>query len=338
MRKASILYFFQSHSIASNVLYQGFVVFGVTNFTFSKSLSNFPKNLLLQIRFDMSKFRKYHLEHLIFWVGTITFHAIIRADLVEKVGWFYYLQEIAVRNVLLAGLIYINLNWLIPHLAEAGKYIVYGDWLLLHLCTYTILKNAHDMYLFGYIMEDLNRQYFWSNTVYNFSIALFYVAFSVALQLSKQWFFQRELLRNIQLEKLSTELDYLKSQINPHFVFNTLNTIYFQIDKSNTSAKETLLKFSELLRYQLYECNTDKVLLDREIAYLQNYIDLQRIRKDEENYQIEFNIDILSTDILIAPLLLIPFVENAFKHISHHTTQINRIVISIKVDNRLVLF
>jgi two-component system, LytTR family, sensor kinase len=119
--------------------------------------------------------------------------------------------------------------------------------------------------------------------------------------------------------------------VNPHFVFNTLNSIYFQIDKSNQEARETLLQFSEILRYQLYECNADKLPVVKEMAYLEDYIQLQQKRKDE-NYKVNFHCSEQVSDFLIAPLLLIPLVENAFKHISHFTDRPNEI--EIKADRK----
>jgi LytS/YehU family sensor histidine kinase len=166
---------------------------------------------------------------------------------------------------------------------------------------------------------------------YNMNIAAFYLGFCVALHFTKQWYLQREQLRKVELEKLSTELDYLKSQINPHFLFNSINTIFFQIDKQNAEARETLSRFSEMLRYQLYECNGAAIPIEKEIAYLSNYVELQRIRKDE-NYEINFTTSNVA-NFSLPPLLLIPLVENAFKHVSHFSNGKNKIDISLEKEN-----
>src|SRR5699024_6410854 len=169
---------------------------------------------------------------------------------------------------------------------------------------------------------------FFSNTFYNFSIAVFYMGFTIALMLSKNWYKQHLLLQKIQVENLETELRYLKAQINPHFLFNSLNTIYFQIDKNNAEARTSLHKFSELLRYQLYECNEEQIAIEKEIEYLKSYIDLQRLRK-QKNYNICFEVDESVRNFSIAPLLLMPFVENAFKHVSRYTDKPNSIKICL---------
>jgi LytS/YehU family sensor histidine kinase len=207
---------------------------------------------------------------------------------------------------------------LIPKLAQQKKILLYIASLIVTLGLYVLLKNVHDVYLNGYVLGVQSRTSFFYNSYYNFSIAIFYLAFSVALQLSKAWYFQRELIRRMEFEKLSSELDYLKAQINPHFVFNSINTVYFQIDKQNVDARDSLSAFSDLLRYQLYECNGNEIPIEKEIVYLQNYIELQRKRKDE-NYNISFVAGDNLNGFTISPLLLIPFVENAFKHVSHYS-------------------
>ncbi|MEJ0106369.1 MAG: histidine kinase [Bacteroidota bacterium] len=83
-------------------------------------------------------------------------------------------------------------------------------------------------------------------------------------------------------EKAETELNFLKSQINPHFLFNSLNSVYFLIDKNNPGARQALHKFSDMLRYQIYECNGEKIPVEKEISYLQDYIDLQKLRGSEK--------------------------------------------------------
>lgn len=283
----------------------------------------------------MDRFWKYKLDHLIFWIGTVGFHMFTRLNLLTKAGLLQFSLEILVRNVLLASVIYLNILVLIPKLALQKRWMLYVIFLLLDISIYVLVKNAHDVYLYGYIIGDPERQNFFYNTFYNLSIAIFYMSFSVALQLSREWYAQRDLIRKIEVEKLNTELDYLKAQINPHFLFNSINTIYFQIDKQNATARETLSSFSEMLRYQLYECNGKEVPIEKEVTYLRNYVDLQRHRKDE-NYQITFSGYDLK-GFTIVPLLLIPFVENAFKHVSHHPSG-NEIKIALnKTENTFLM-
>jgi LytS/YehU family sensor histidine kinase len=212
--------------------------------------------------------------------------------------------------------------------AQQNKFLLYAFGLVICFGFYILVKNTHDYYLT--VFTGKTAMPFWRYSFYNFSIALFYVAFSLALYLSKEWYFQRERLRQLEVEKLNTELEYLKSQINPHFLFNSLNTIFFQIDKTNQKARNTLTKFSDMLRFQLYECNGHEMILEKEIMYLKNYVDLQRLRRDEK-YKIEFATSGDSRVFTLAPLLLMPLVENAFKYISNFPEGNN--IVSIHIHN-----
>ena len=279
----------------------------------------------------MKNFWKYRSDHIIFWIVTIGFHIYTKAYLVEMAGWGQFILEIFIRNALLAIIIYANFEYLIPALAQQKKFMLYGLGLLVCFGFYILVKNTHDYYLTVFTRKPPLP--FWRYSFYNFSIAMFYMAFSLALYLSKEWYFQRERLRQLEVEKLNTELEYLKSQINPHFLFNSLNTIFFQIDKTNHEARNTLTKFSDMLRFQLYECNGHEMTLEKEIAYLKNYVDLQRLRRDEK-YKIEFTASGDSRGFMLAPLLLMPLIENAFKYLSHSPEGNNRVKIHINNDER----
>lgn len=274
----------------------------------------------------MQRFWKYKVDHVVFWLVTIGFHVYTKAPMIEYAGWVQFLIEILLRNTLLAIVIYANIEYLIPVLAQQKKFVAYGFGLLLCFGFYIVVKNTHDAYLTVFVGK--SPLPFWRYSFYNFSIALFYVAFSLALQLSKEWYVQRQRLREMEVEKLNTELEYLKSQINPHFLFNSLNTIFFQIDKSNASARETLTKFSDMLRFQLYECNGHAMPLEKELNYLRNYVDLQRLRKDDR-YLIRFNVSGETHAFQVAPLLLMPLVENAFKYVSHFPEGNNIVLIEV---------
>lgn len=277
----------------------------------------------------MNRFFQNKLDIVLFWALTVFFHAYTRLTLISKAGVGQFLLEVVLRNLLLAGAIYIVIRFVIPKLA-IGKKILQALLILLGVIVcYVLLKDGHDQYLYRIIVGDSEKSFF-SNSLYNFSIVLFYLAFASALHLSKEWYLQQELIRKMEVEKLSTELEYLRAQINPHFLFNSINTIYFQIDKQNSAARETLSKFSDMLRYQLYECNADKIDIEKEIKYLDSYVNLQRLRMGE-NFKIEFDAENLN-HFSIPPLLLITFVENAFKHVSNFVERTNKISILLSKE------
>lgn len=143
-------------------------------------------------------------------------------------------------------------------------------------------------------------------------------------------------VEELQKEKSQAELDFLNAQLNPHFLFNSLNSIYGQIDKGNTAAKDTILTFSDMLRYQLYECNKNQIDIEREIEYLKNYVALQQLRKGN-GVRVDFSVAEEVRNFFIAPLLFIAFVENAFKYVSVDERE-NRIDISMQKQNGTLWF
>jgi two-component system LytT family sensor kinase len=277
----------------------------------------------------MERLFRYKFDHLIFWILTVGFHAYTHSGIILQAGYGQYILELLVRNGLLAVVIYTNLLVIIPKLVNQKKYGMSVLFILILLTVYVVFKNLHDVYLYGNVLNNPERQGFYHNAFYNLSIVMFYLAFSTTLYLSKQWYLQKELIRKIELEKLNAELEYLKAQINPHFLFNSLNTVFFQIDRQNTQARETLSRFSDMLRYQLYECNGAEIAIEKEILYLKNYVELQRLRKDE-HYDIQFTFSEELKNFTVPPLLLLPFIENAFKHVSHFNVRKNTIAIDIK--------
>lgn len=121
---------------------------------------------------------------------------------------------------------------------------------------------------------------------------------------------QKKALEN---ERLNAELNFLKLQINPHFLFNTLNSIYSQAHLKSEQTEYSILKFSQIMRYVLYDSTTGKIPLKKDLEYIRNYIDLQKLRISK-NITIQYDVTGITSDLLIAPLLLITFIENAFKH------------------------
>lgn len=122
----------------------------------------------------MERFLKLRGDHIVFWVATVTFHFYTRLDLIEEAGIGQFVGEVIIRNALLAGFVYANLLFLIPHYARRKRWERYTFLLILSLLSYTALKNAHDVYLHRYVMGRMDFDFF-SNTFYNFSIALFLI-------------------------------------------------------------------------------------------------------------------------------------------------------------------
>lgn len=141
-------------------------------------------------------------------------------------------------------------------------------------------------------------------------------------------------LRN---EKLITEMKFLKSQINPHFLFNSLNNIYTLTVIKSDAAPDNLLKLSHMLRYMLYDCKADQVPLEKEIKYIKDFIDLNKL-KDSQGLNIQVNLDENRPNLQVAPLLFVPFIENAFKHSKIEDLENGWIKIDLKTEDNAIHF
>ena len=218
-------------------------------------------------------------------------------------------------------------NFIIPQFLLKKKYslfvlativiIILSAWLR------ALLAAQMNLHFFHTASLDFNTLYL--NSIANISLWVLIITIGKMIIDSKQTQQQLELLER---ERIKNELDYLKAQINPHALFNSLNTIYGHIDKSNQIARNTLLQFSELLRYQLYDCGAEKVNVEKEIAYIKNYIVFQRLRKDEK-LTVSLEIENIEPNLKIAPLLLVVLIENAFKFVSNYSDRENKISIKI---------
>ncbi|HEY0056516.1 MAG TPA: histidine kinase [Pedobacter sp.] len=142
---------------------------------------------------------------------------------------------------------------------------------------------------------------------------IFFIFLSTAFKFAVDWFLNEKVRKNLENEKLVAELAFLRSQVNPHFLFNSLNNIYSLAYQKSDKAPEAIMKLSEIMRYMLQESNEPKVKLVREVRYLENYIELQRLRFKGQAY---INVQVSGdyNEQSIAPLILISFIENAFKH------------------------
>jgi hypothetical protein len=173
----------------------------------------------------------------------------------------------------------------------------------------------------------------WFNSV---RLVTIYGIYALLIQLAIGWFDTQKLKTELILEKQSGELALLRSQINPHFLFNTLNNIYSLVYKKSEDAPEAVMKMSSIMRYMLYDATTDKVLLEKEIEYLKSFIELEKLRIRHKDF-VELNISGNVEGRTIAPMLLIPFVENAFKH-GTRTVTTPGIRINLSIGEHQIMF
>lgn len=230
-------------------------------------------------------------------------------------------------------LVYFNLFVLVPRYVLKSQYYKYALALVLSLMTVYLLKTGMTYYLISEnIWPEANRDYrpFEINHIVAVCIGELYVlAMASSVYLTLTWLKERDRNRALREEQFKIKLKYLKNQIQPHFFFNTLNNLYSLSLESSDKVPDTIIKLSKLMEYVLYDIEGTKfVPLIKEIDYIQNYIEIEKLRFEnvEVNINIESNID----DIKVPPLLFISLLENAFKHGGYNNNKLK-----IKINCKL---
>lgn len=258
--------------------------------------------------------------HILFWIGVWFFFYYFFNYNSANAGYVLWFSSLLVP--LTMAITYFLVYFLIP------KYLFpkqYGRFIL--FCFYTLLASAYSIVLLIYGCMMIYKN-FDASTIppmmknFFFILILVYLVVGIVgfVSILNRSFKTEKENRDLQNKMLSAqlqlkdyELHYLKKQIHPHFLFNTLNTIYGLAIQQSAHTPEVILKLSNLLDYILYQVDKPMVSLKEEILHIKEYVDLEKIRF-QDTLKIDFSSDETDTDIQIAPMLLIPFVENAFKH------------------------
>ncbi len=252
--------------------------------------------------------------HAFFWVVMIGFFLLMARNNV-KLSTADLLIIFLLYPAINISLFYLNYLTLIPRFLDKKRYGLYALSITITILVYGLAKYGVALIFKQNILMRVKGEitgfgsYFLS-TVFTSLVFLF---LSAVLKFTVDWFLNERIQRDLENQRLSAELAFLKSQINPHFLFNSLNSIYSLAYQRSEMTPDAILKLSEIMRYMLYESNDNKVDLSKELQYLQNYIDLQKIRFGNKAY-IDFKVEGKVLNQQIAPLLLIAFIENAFKH------------------------
>ncbi len=259
--------------------------------------------------------RNFIFQQLFFWLISVVLFTVV---LIYTRGDFnFYSIDLRLTiNILitigfLAISVYINLLWLIPVFFNKRKFFLFFLLELANILLFILLN-----YFVTYFFEGGNHPNFITEFIAEFILILLFLIVSTLLQVMRDSITLQDVelrMKEVQKQKIESELRALKAQVNPHFLFNTLNSLYsLSLDKSE-KAPEMILKLSDLMRYVIYESNDDLVPVSKQLEFLQSYVYLERLRADE-NLQIEFEVKGNNRELKIAPLLYIAFIENAFKH------------------------
>lgn len=254
-------------------------------------------------------------RHLLYWLAWLLFYPTINA---YKEGDFLSWVEIELLAMIVKlPFVYFVIYFLVPNYLIRKRYLpfflsAFGLAILGAVCI-----RAIEYYIISeYILPSFGWQggSFWRLKYFYKVLDLIYIASLPTIIKLLQGYIQQEKLSNqLNEQKLGAELQILRNQLHPHFLFNTLNNLYGMVLTRDAQAPDIVLRLSQMMEYMLYDCDVDQIALDQEIAHLKNYIELEKIRFGDR-VEISFEAGGALEGKLIAPLLLIAFVENAFKH------------------------
>ncbi len=268
--------------------------------------------------------------YTLFAVAALFFISIIELFITGQ-DFGYTVTNNLLRLVILGAAILYNIYVLIPNYLARKKFGTYFGFMLLLVFivspieAFFIYAKSRD---FPEIQANIVGSLNWS-FVPNF----FVVGASTVAKITMDWYRDLREKQELQNETLQSELRFLKSQINPHFLFNTLNNLYALTLKKSDKAPDIVLKLSEMMRYMLYDCNEKWVPLSREVSYITNYLELEKLRQSR-NFDIQFKVLGNISEQKIAPLMFIPFIENCFKHGLGHHMENGFVHISLEVSDR----
>lgn len=217
---------------------------------------------------------------------------------------------------LMLGAYYANAYWMVPRLLLKKKYLLFAGAMILFICFAAYVMALVDDLL------DLKEQmkHIWGNKpglphfdMFGFLTTLITLGISTSISVMHKWNTDNEHRLNLEKEKVTMELSVLKAQIHPHFFFNTLNSIYALSFTDADRSRKVLTRLSAIMRYLLYETDLDKIALDKELCFIRNYIDIMKLRLNADT-NVEFSIPENPLPVSVAPMILMPYVENVFKH------------------------
>ncbi len=271
------------------------------------------------------------LNHILFWLAYFLFSGIVQ-HFGSGFGGFKYFPIIFIIDLIT---IYYCLFHLIPKFIVRKQNIyLFSLYLSLSILTNLLLNFLVQ----NFVVNDSIISFYESleSQAYSIQLSSIFIVLAIGLKIFKINLKNIQQISKLEKEKVVSELDFLKTQINPHFLFNILNNIYIQTRIDATKSSDMILKLSDLLRYQLYECSQDKVMLKSEIDYLQNYVALQKMRIAKVEVKFEQNGSFKG--LMIYPFMFITFIENAFKYGISSKGVDNFIYVNVEIVEKKVIF
>ena len=286
-------------------------------------------------------FIKTRVAHIIFWCIIGLIMLLLLGAPSGDYGYTQSLIFVLLLLPVLAGSTYLLLYYLVPRYLLKRRFFLFGlytsfvfiaaAWMeVMIVMGLLILVYQYQVQLINPRITDMG---------YLFGMTVLVILPAISILITRQWYRERQVTDQLQQEKLELELvarqkelDYLKEQMHPHFLFNVLNNLYGLTLEKSDEAPELVLKVSDMLDYMLYRSSSDLVPLQDELDHISNYIEIQKMRCDER-LKLHTDIEADAHHYQIAPMILLPFVENSFKHGVSRSSSDNFINIRIHIEN-----
>jgi len=279
---------------------------------------------------------KYHIW---FWISYFIFNVIRWGSYFDD--YWYSFKSNLVEFPLHILLVYFNIYFLIPKYILTKKYKTYIFSFTASLFLIYILRTGLNYFLVTKNIwpeaETAQKAFTFNHIIAVILGEVYVMALATAIKLTFDWIYERRRVEDLQKVQLQTELNFLKSQIQPHFFFNTLNNLYALTLEKSDVAPNVVLKLSDIMQYVLYEVKEPKIRLFTAINYIQNYLDLERLRYGDK---ITTTTDIIGNieDIEVPPLLFLPFIENCFKHGAKDNDKMEVLISFENEENKWLIF
>jgi len=276
--------------------------------------------------------------HIIFWIAYFLFNFIRWGSYFND--YWYSLKSNLVEFPLHIIITYFTIYFLIPNFIVKKKYIHFFILLIVSLGFLYIIRTGLNYFLVSKNIwpeaEGIQQAFTFNHVIAVVLGEIYVISLVSAIKLTNDWINERR--KNDALKKIQfrTELNFLKTQIQPHFFFNTLNNLYALVIDKSSKAPDVVMKLSEIMQYVLYEAKEPKINLLKEINYVHSYLELEKLRygnKVKSDISIDGDID----DIKIPPLLFLPFIENCFKHGTKNNDNI-KVDIGFEINNNFLFF
>lgn len=315
------------------LIYPYYIIFGINNNKHKMDLKDL---------FSLSKGKRVVL-HLLFWSSYLSYYTFqsgyYKKDYLEMLeGYLIYLP-------IIISAAYFTNYYLVPKFLLLKKYFKFVLLFFFSAAFFILsMKTLFWFYLAPMYYNKIGLKgyydagYLYPTYLMSHAISIYFIVFVFGfIKITKRWFVNNQLTQELKKEKLEAELKFLKAQMNPHFLFNVLNSLYALALKQSDKTAEMILKLSAMMDYILYETKNDYVLIDKELKLITDYVELEKLRYGDK-LEYSFVLNGKTDNVYIPPLLLFPFVENSFKHGVSNSINNSFIKASLKLSDSKLEF